>query len=212
MTALISLEGLSKAVPTAHVTDLAKYVDALDDALALYEINTPQRIAAFIAQVAHESADFQQSEENLNYSWQALRQTWPSRFPTDDFAKGYHRQRERIANHAYANRNGNSDEASGDGWRFRGRGLIQVTGRANYLTYSKAIVEPTVMTNPDQLALPRHAALSACWFWRQNGLNALADRGDEVSFNEITHRINGGWNGKEDRLANWAEARAVLLA
>src|SRR2546422_7394883 len=212
MTALISLDGLSKAVPTAHVTDLAKYADALDDALALYEINTPPRIAAFIAQVAHESADFQQSEENLNYSWQALRQTWPSRFPTDDFDIGYHRQRERIANHAYANRNGNSDEASGDGWRFRGRGLIQVTGRANYLTYSKAIAEPAVMTSPEQLVLPPHAAFSACWFWHEHGLNALADIGDEASFNQITLRINGGWNGKEDRLQNWAEAKTILLA
>ncbi len=132
---LITLDGLSKAVPTAHVTDLAKYVDALDDALTRYTINTPQRIAAFIAQVAHESGDFHSSEENLNDSWQALRKTWPSHFPTDEIAQGYHRQPEKIANRAYANRNGNGDEASGDGWRFRGRGLIQITGRTNYLAY-----------------------------------------------------------------------------
>jgi putative chitinase len=210
--ALITLDGLSKAVPTAHMTDLAKYVDALDEALTRYTINTSPRIAAFVAQVAHESGDFQYSEENLNYSWQALRKTWPSHFPTDEIAQGCHRQPEKIANHAYANRNGNGDEASGDGWRFRGRGLIQITGRANYLAYSQAIAEPAVMTSPEQLALPPHAAPSACWFWHEHGLNALADIGDEANFNSISYRINGGWNGKEDRLQNWAEAKTVLLA
>src|SRR5437899_5679617 len=126
MTALITLDGFSKAVPAARPIDLAKYVDALDEALERYTINTPPRIAAFIAQVAHESGDFRLAQENLNYSWQAQRKTWPSRFPTDEIAQGYDRQPERIANHAYANRNGNGDEASGDGWRFRGRGLIQI--------------------------------------------------------------------------------------
>ena len=210
--ALITLDGLIKAVPTARVTDLAKYVDALNDALTRYTIDTPQRIAAFIAQVAHESGDFRYSEENLNYSWQALRKTWPSHFPTDDFAKAYDRQPEKIANQAYASRNGNGNEASGDGWRFRGRGLIQITGRINYLAYSQGIAEAAVMTGPELLALPPHAALSACWFWHEHGLNVLADVGDEASFNAITYRINGGWNGKDDRLQNWAEAKTVLLA
>jgi putative chitinase len=212
MTALIMLDSLSKAVPTARLTDLTKYIDPLDDALTRYEINTPQRIAAFIAQVAHESGDFRLTEENLNYSWQALRLTWPTRFPTDEIAQAYHRQPEKIANRAYASRNGNGDEASGDGWRFRGRGLIQITGRANYLAYSQAIAAPGVMTTPEQLAQPPDAALSACWFWRERGLNAFADLGDEASFNQITLRINGGYNGKEDRLQNWAEAKTVLLA
>jgi putative chitinase len=212
MTTLITLEGLSSAVPSAHADDLTKYVSALDEALARYTIDTPPRIAAFIAQVAHESGDFRYSVVNLNYSWRALRLTWPPRFPTDQIAQGYHRQPEKIANHAYASRNGNGNEASGDGWRFRGRGLIQITGRSNYLAYLQAIAEPAVLANPEQLALPRHAALSACWFWHEHGLNALADIGDEASFNEITRRINGGWNGKQDRLQNWAEARAVLLA
>ena len=107
---------------------------------------------------------------------------------------------------------GDGDEASGEGWRFRGRGLIQVTGRANYLAYSVAIGEPTVVTDPDQVKLPRHAALSAGWYWSSRGLNALADAGDEASFNKITQKINGGLIGKEDRLKNWAEARAVFLA
>src|SRR5229473_1326307 len=211
MTTLITLDGLSRAVPSARRDDLTRYVEPLDEGLARYTINTPQRIAAFLAQVAHESGDFLSTEENLNYSWQALRLTWPTRFLTDQIAQGYHRQPEKIANHVYANRNGNGDEASGDGWRFRGRGLIQVTGRANYLAYSQAIDEPALMTGPEQLAFPLHAALSACWFWHENGLNALADVGDEASFNQITYRINGGYNGKDDRLQNWAEAKTVLL-
>src|SRR5437660_2080836 len=211
MTTLLTLDDLSKAVPTAHITDLASYVDALNEALTRYAINTPSRIAAFIAQVAHESGDFRSTEETLNYSWQALRKTWPSHFPTDEIAQGYHRQPERIANRAYGSRNGNGDETSGDGWRFRGRGLIQITGRGNYLAYSQAIAEPDVMTNPERVALPQHAALSACWFWHEHGLNDLADIGDEESFNEITRRINGGWRGKEARLQNGAHARAVFL-
>lgn len=212
MTILITLDGLSRAVPSARRDDLMKYVEPLDEALARYTVNTSGRIAAFIAQVAHESGDFRSTEENLNYSWQSMRRIWPTRFLTDQIAQGYHRQPEKIANHAYASRNGNGDEASGDGWRFRGRGLIQITGRANYLAYSEAIAEPSVMSRPEQLALPLHAALSACWFWHAHGLNALADIGDEVAFNEITRRINGGWNGKEDRLQHWAEAKSVLLA
>src|SRR5216683_5028 len=156
MTTLITLDGLSRAVPSARSEDLTRYVDALDEGLARYTINTPNRIAAFIAQVAHESGDFRLTEENLNYSWQALRLTWPTRFGTDQIAQGYHRQPEKIANHAYASRNGNGDEASGDGWHFRGRGLIQITGRVNYLAYAQAVDDPSVMASPEQLALPLH--------------------------------------------------------
>ena len=209
---LLTIVQLSKAVPNARLEDLTKYVDVLSAAMVGSAIDTPARQAAFIAQVAHESGDFRCTEENLNYSWPALRRTWPSRFTTNEFAKRYHRQPERIANYVYADRNGNGDEASGDGWRFRGRGLIQVTFRANYLAYSQAMADPSVLTDPEQLALPRHAALSACWFWTSRGLNALADSGDEASFNQISFRINGGWQGKEDRLQNWAECRTVMLA
>ena len=209
---MITLEQLRAAVPKARPDDLTKYVAPLDEAMERFEIGAPLRIAAFLAQVAHESDDFRQTEENLNYSWEALRRTWPRHFETDEVARGYHRQPERIANRAYANRNGNGDEASGDGWRYRGRGLIQLTGRANYLAYAAAVAESSVAAAPDQVALPRHAALSAGWFWSMRGLNALADAGDEASFNQISFRINGGWNGKEDRLQNWAEARMVFSA
>jgi putative chitinase len=210
--ALITLDQLDMAVPKARVEDLSRYVDHLDKAMARFEINTPNRIAAFLAQVAHESADFRATEENLNYSWLALRKVWPSRFPTDEVALAYHRQPEMIANRAYAGRFGNRDEASGDGWKFRGRGLIQITFHDNYAAYARAIGDASIENDPSQAAQPRHAALSACWFWASKNLNALADTADEWSFNQISFRINGGWNGKGDRLENWAEARAILVA
>jgi len=121
---LMTIDQLDMAVPMARYEDLVKYVDFLDEGMARFEINTPNRIAAFIAQVAHESGDFRYTEENLNYSWSGLRKTWPGRFPTDELAQQYHRQPERIANLVYAGRYGNASEASGDGWKYRGRGLI----------------------------------------------------------------------------------------
>jgi putative chitinase len=200
------------AVPAARPDDLAKYARHLKAGMKKFGIDTPARIAAFVAQLAHESGDFMRVEENLNYSWQALRSTWPSRFTSDAFAQAYHRQPEKIASYVYAGRFGNGDEASGDGWRYRGRGLIQVTFRDNYAAYAKAIGDASMMANPAQLAQPRHAALSACWYWQAHRLNDLADLGTEAAFNDISYRINGGWNGKADRLENWAQAKAVLLA
>ena len=209
---LITIDQLDMAVPKGHYEDLIRYIDFLNAGMEKFEINTPNRIAAFIAQLAHESADFRSTEENLNYSWQALRITWPGRFASDTFARQYHRKPERISNLVYAGRHGNGNEASGDGWKYRGRGLIQLTFHDNYQAYSQAISDPSVMSDPDQVAQPRHAAVSACWFWNNHGLNALADAGDEPDFNQISYTINGGWNGKADRLENWAEARAVMLA
>jgi len=208
---LITIDELDMAVPDAQFEDLVKYIDFLNEGMERFEIDTPARISAFIAQVAHECADFHRVQENLNYSAKGLRLTWPSRFKTDEFAARYHRQPEKIANYVYAGRFGNGPEASGDGWRFRGRGLIQTTFRDNYAAYSRALSDPSLVSNPSQLAEPRHAALSACWFWHNRGLNQLADPGSEAGFNEITYRINGGWNGKADRLDNWAEARAILI-
>lgn len=209
---LITIDQLDMAAPDARYEDLVRYIDFLNEGMEKFEINTPNRIAAFIAQLAHESGDFLHTEENLNYSWQALRKVWPGRFASDAFAQPYHRKPEKIANLAYAGRYGNGNEASGDGWRYRGRGLIQLTFHDNYRDYSQAVSDPSMMADPGQVAQPRHAAVSACWFWKSNGLNALADAGDEAGFNQISHKINGGWNGKEDRLENWAEARAVMLA
>jgi len=209
---VITIDQLDMAVPMARYEDLVKYIDFLDEGMTRFEINTPNRIAAFIAQLAHESGDFRHTEENLNYSWAGLRKTWPGKFTTDAIAEPYHRQPERIANVVYAGRYGNGDEASGDGWKYRGRGLIQLTFHDNYAAYSKAITEPSIISAPEQVAQPRHAALSACWFWQSHGLNPIADAGDQASFNQISFKINGGWNGKEDRLENWAEARTVMVA
>jgi putative chitinase len=209
---LLSLDLLDRAVPLARYDDLAKYAPHLEEGLSKFGIDTPARIAAFVAQLAHESGDFLRVEENLNYAWQALRSTWPKRFTSDAFAQDYHRQPEKIANYVYGGRNGNGDTASGDGWRYRGRGLIQVTGRGNYAAYAQAIGDPSVVAEPAQLAQPRHAALSACWYWKANHLNTLADAGTEIAFNEISYRINNGWNGKADRLENWVQAKAVLTA
>jgi putative chitinase len=209
---LITVDQLDMAVPMARYEDLVKYVDFLNEGMARFEINTPNRIAAFVAQVAHESGDFRYTEENLNYSWSGLRKTWPGKFPTDELAQQYHRQPERIANLVYAGRYGNAGESSGDGWKYHGRGLIQLTFHDNYEAYSSAIAEPPIISAPSLVAQPGHAALSACWFWQSHGLNPLADAGDQVGFNQISFKINGGWNGKEDRLENWAEARAVMLA
>jgi putative chitinase len=208
----ITIDQLDMAVPMARYEDLVMYVDSLNEGMTRFEINTSNRIAAFIAQLAHESGDFRHTEENLNYSWAGLRKTWPGKFTTDELAQPYHRQPERIANVVYAGRYGNSAEAGGDGWKYRGRGLIQLTFHDNYLAYSRAIAEPSVISAPDQVAQPRHAALSACWFWHSHGLNPIADAGDQAGFNQISFKINGGWNGKEDRLENWAEARAIMLA
>ena len=209
---LITIDRLDMAVPAARYEDLVKYVDFLNEGMARFEINTPARIAAFVAQLAHESGDFLRVEENLNYSAQGLRKTWPARFPTDAFAQTYHRNPQQIANYVYAGRFGNGDEASGDGWRFRGRGLIQTTFRDNYAAYAKAISDPGIVTDPARLTQPRDAVMSACWFWSSKGLNKLADADNETGFNEITHRINGGWNGKEARLENWAQAKEVVVA
>jgi putative chitinase len=199
---LITIDQLQKAVPQGRREDLLLYIDFLNEGMEKFEINSPARVAAFIAQLAHESGDFRHAGENLNYSAEALRKTWPRRFPSDALARQYQRNPEKIASLVYAGRFGNGDEASGDGWNYRGRGLIQLTFHDNYEKYAQAISDPSIMTNPDQVAQPRHAALSACWFWKVNGLNPLADAGTEEAFNEITHKINGGWNGTEDRPEN----------
>src|SRR3970282_168129 len=141
---LMTIDQLDMAVPMARYEDLVKYIDFLNEGMERFEINTPNRIAAFIAQVAHESGDFRYTEENLNYSWTGLRKTWPGKFPIDELAQQYHRQPERIANLVYAGRYGNAGEASGDGWQYRGRGLIQLTFHDNYVAYSRAISAPSL--------------------------------------------------------------------
>jgi putative chitinase len=181
-------------------------VGALDAAMRRFEIVTPARMAAFCAQLAHESGQLQRWTENLSYRWERLRQVFPKYFPSDAEARPFDRKPERIANRVYANRMGNGPEASGDGWRYRGRGPIQLTGKDNYRACGQGIGVDLV-DDPDLLATPEPGCLAAAWFWARNGLNALADAGDFVT---ITRRINGGLNGLAERREFWERAKAAF--
>jgi putative chitinase len=172
-----------------------------------FEINTPERLAGFLSQLSHESGGFRFTSENLNYRADALSRVWPSRFPPG-IAESYAMQPEKIANRAYADRMGNGDEASGDGWKYRGRGLIQLTGADNYAAFSLD-VDNEALSDPDSVAEPELAAISAGWFWSKNNLNALADA---KNVEGMTRRINGGLNGLDDRQAKYAKIVESMLA
>ena len=169
--------------------------EALNKVLPKYEINTPVRIAAFMAQCGHESADFTTLKENLNYGAKGLRGTWPKRFPDDATAAKYERKPEMIANKVYSDRMGNGPEASGDGWKYRGRGAIQLTGHDNYTAFAKDIGK-TVDEAIVYLETLEGAIESACWFWKKNGLNAVVDTKD---MKLATKKINGGDLGLAER-------------
>lgn len=182
---------------------------ALEQLFSDYQINTPRRMAAFIAQCAHESASFTALVENLNYRWQTLRKLFPKYFPTDELAQEYAgrpNKQEAIANRIYASRMGNGDEQSGDGYRYRGRGLIQLTGKSNY-TWFAASLEITPEEATEYLGTFEGAAQSACWFWETNKLNQWADAEDILT---LTKRINGGTIGLEDRIKHYKHAMHVL--
>ena len=191
------------------------YIDhwysALSQLLPDYEINTPKRIAAFIAQCSHESAGFTALKENLNYRAVTLRKIFPKYFPTDELANQYAslpNKQEAIANRVYAGRMGNGDESSGDGYRYCGRGLIQLTGKENY-TWFAASIGVSVEEAAEYLQTFEGAAQSACWFWENNKLNQYADNGDIVT---LTKRINGGTIGLEDRIKHYEHALHILGA
>lgn len=174
-----------------------------------YDIDTPKRIAAFIAQCAHESGNFVFLKENLNYKWGTLRKVFPKYFPTDELAQQYAarpNRQEAIANRVYASRMGNGDEASGDGWRFCGRGLIQLTGRSNYQAFADSL-EMDINDVPAYLSTFEGAAQSACWFWETNKLNQWADAGDILT---LTKRINGGTIGLNDRIKHYNHALSIM--
>jgi putative chitinase len=188
-----------------------RFVTPLRDACQLYEIGTAGRLAAFMAQVGHESMGLSRTVENLNYSVQGLLSTWPSRF-TRALAEQMARKPEQIANHVYGGRLGNHNP--GDGWRYRGRGLIQVTGQVNYEGITETLAEkvggvPDFTLHPELLESPKWAALSAAAYWDDHDLNELADRG---AFDQITTRINGGQVGKADRRARYSRAMRVFGA
>jgi len=186
------------------------YIDqwhnALSQLLPDYEINTPQRIAAFIAQCAHESGGFIFLTENLNYRAESLLKLFSKYFKTMDEARSYERKPEKIANKIYANRMGNGDEASGDGYKYRGRGLIQLTGKTNY-TWFAASLEISPEEAAEYTQTFEGAAQSACWFWETNKINSFADKGDIIG---MTKRINGGTIGLEDRKKHSEHALHVL--
>lgn len=202
---LITVEQFTALFPTAKTPNW--WTAALNTVLPRYDIITRARIAMFLAQCGHESMGFTVLVENLNYSASALRRTWPKRFP-GTVADQYARQPERIANRAYANRMGNGPEESGDGWKHRGRGVIQLTGASNYRLFAQAVGRPYEGIAA-YLETAEGAVESACWFWSVNNLNQLADTGNVEA---VTKRINGGMNGLVDRQTRYKQAMKILEA
>jgi putative chitinase len=179
---------------------------AIESILPDYNINTPVRVAAWLGQTGHESGGYRALRENLNYSAEGLNKIFKKYFPTVESAKPYARNPEKIANRVYASRMGNGDETTGDGWKYRGRGLIQLTGFFNYRRFADSI-EEDVEDIPAFLETFEGAVQSACWFWETNNLNQWADKQDWVT---LTKRINGGTIGLEDRIKHITHAIHVL--
>jgi putative chitinase len=177
-----------------------EWIEAINQTFETFGIETPEQQASFLGQCGHESNGFTALSENLNYKAESLCKVWPKRFPTLEAAQPYNRNPEAIANHVYAGRMGNGDEESGDGFAFRGRGLIQLTGRANYRACGEAL-GVDLESDPDLVATPQFAALSAGWFWSTHGLNNIAE--DIVA---VTKKINGGTLGLDDRVARTQRA------
>jgi putative chitinase len=201
---ILTLDQLRQLIPrNKHVT---YWHHALEQLLPDYGIDTDKRIAAFVAQCAHESGEFTMIKENLNYRWETLRRIFPKYFPNDELAKQFAGKPEAIANKVYANRMGNGDEASGDGYRYSGRGLIQLTGKDNYFWFAESIGISAEEAS-EYMSTFEGAAQSACWFWETNNLNKWADQGD---IETLTRKINGGTIGIEDRKKHYAHALHVL--
>jgi putative chitinase len=202
-----SAGGLKLEKLRGHIPDAV--IAQIPDTASKFNINTPLRLAHFLAQCGHESGGFKVTSENLNYSAKGLMGIFKKYFPTQALAEAYQRQPQKIANKVYASRMDNGSEASGDGYKFRGRGYIQLTGRANYTAFGKAINED-IANNPDVVS-GKYALLSAAWFWSKNGLNTLADGGasDQV-VTSITKRVNGGTIGLPDRIKHFKEYYHLL--
>jgi putative chitinase len=199
-------QNLKLIFPTTAQKTLNEWVDPLNKAITHFDIDTRARACAFIAQVGHESAGLTATSENLNYSAEGLRRTFPKYFPTDALAQRYARNPRMIASRVYANRMGNRDEASGDGWLYRGRGLIQVTGANLYAALAHDL-QKTVAETVLFLETKDGAAMSAGWYWDTNSLNALADA---TRFTDLTKRVNGGVNGLQDRKEIWGRALKAI--
>lgn len=207
MTMHITIEQIKKIAPGAPDKAAGEFVDTFNKWSDKFGITTPLRAAHFISQCVHECAELKAFEENLNYSEKGLLKVFPKYFNATT-AKQYARKPEKIANRVYANRMGNGNEASGDGWKYKGRGAIGLTGRSNYLAYSTSgFCVGDLMAHPEWLAKSPGCYKSAMWFWWKNGLNAIADTGD---VNAVTKRVNGGYNGLDSRKKYLARAKEAL--
>ena len=190
-----------------HIPDTV--IAQIPDVQTKFEINTPLRLAHFLAQCGHESGGFKAVSENLNYGAKGLMGTFKKYFPTEALANAYARQPEKIANKVYGGRMGNGLEASGEGWKFRGRGYIQLTGKDNYTAFDKS-VEDDILTTPDLVAT-KYPLLSAAWFFHKNGLHKIADEGaTDAVVTKVTKRVNGGTIGLPDRIKHFNEYNNLL--
>jgi len=197
----IELSKLKGHVPDAVIAQIPTVMEK-------FQINTPLRLAHFLAQCGHESGNFRAVQENLNYSADGLKRIFPKYFP-GNLAESYARNPEKIASKVYGGRMGNGDESTKEGFKFRGRGYIQLTGKANYTAFAKSIGEDTV-ANPDLVAT-KYPLASAAWFFSKNGLNAIADKGaDSATVTAVTKRVNGGTIGLADRIKHFNEYYHLL--
>jgi putative chitinase len=190
-----------------HIPDAV--IGQIPDVMAKFNINTSLRLAHFLAQCGHESAGFKAVNENLNYGAKGLLTTFKKYFPTQALAEQYQRNPEKIASRVYGGRMGNGGEETKEGYKFRGRGYIQLTGKANYTEFDKVVTE-NILENPDLVAT-KYPLLSAAWFWSKNGLNSVADKGaTDADVTAITKRVNGGTIGLPDRIKHFKEYYSLL--
>ena len=204
---IVPVVGLKLDKLKGHIPDAV--IAMIPDTAAKFQINTPLRLAHFLAQCGHESGGFRATQENLNYSAKGLNGIFKKYFPTEAAAAAYARNPEKIANKVYGNRMGNGPESSGEGYKFRGRGYIQLTGKENYTAFGKAIGED-IPSNPDKVA-SQYALLSAAWFFSKNGLHKMADGGaTDAVVTSITKRVNGGTIGLADRIKHFKEYYHLL--
>ncbi len=198
----MNLEKLKGHIPDGVIAQIS-------DTMQKFELNTPLRLAHFLAQTGHESGGFKATTENLNYGVTGLMSTFKKYFPTETLALQYQRKPEMIANRVYASRMGNGPEASGEGFKFRGRGYIQLTGKDNYKAFD-AVVPEDILANPDLVA-SKYPLLSAAWFFQKNGLHKIADEGaTDAVITKVTKRVNGGTIGLADRIKHFKEYYSLL--
>ena len=202
---MITKEQLTKILNTQDAALVDKLLPGLNEALVKFQINTPLRISHFVAQLLHESGNLLRTTENLNYGAPGLLGTFRKYFTVEQ-ATQYARKPAKIAARVYANRMENGDEASGDGWKFRGRGYIQLTGKSNYKALTESL-NVDFVASPDLVATPQYAALSAGWYWNSRNINKLADADDIV---KVTKAINGGTIGLEDRKHHLAHVKSII--